>query len=161
MQRRELFKNLSKKIKKDTPETIIIRPPYFLNEDDFSKCLECEGVCKNVCDENIISLLEDKSPQLIFENGGCTYCDECAKVCPNDVLKLEYKKTIEAKIIINELMCLSWQKTMCFSCKDPCLDNAIDFQGMFYPTINQDLCTSCGFCIKYCPVSAIKITPSV
>jgi ferredoxin-type protein NapF len=45
---------------------------------------------------------------------------------------------------------------MCFSCKDPCLDDAIDFIAMFRPEINSN-CTSCGFCIKYCPVDAIEI----
>ena len=39
---------------------------------------------------------------------------------------------------------------MCFSCKDPCLDNAIDFKAMFMPEIN-DKCTSCGFCLSRCP----------
>ncbi len=37
------------------------------------------------------------------------------------------------------------------------LENAIDFQAMFMPTINQDKCTSCGFCISRCPVDAIDI----
>ena len=57
-------------------------------------------------------------------------------------MKLEYKKNINAKIEINVLECLSWNQTMCFSCKDPCLDDAITFLGMF---------------IKVCPTNAIKI----
>ena len=28
---------------------------------------------------------------------------------------------------IDVLKCLSWNQTMCFSCKDPCLDDAIDY----------------------------------
>ena len=91
-----------------------------------------------------------------FSNSGCTYCDLCAISCQNGVLNIEDKKQIEAKIEIDILTCLSWQNTMCFSCKDPCLENAIDFLGMFRPTINQN-CTSCGFCIKVCPTNAIKI----
>ncbi len=46
---------------------------------------------------------------------------------------------------------------MCFSCKDPCLDDAIEFIGMFRPEIIDDKCTSCGFCIKACPTQAIEI----
>jgi len=34
------------------------------------------------------------------------------------------------------------------------LDNAIEFLGLFKPSIN-DNCTSCGFCISYCPTNAI------
>lgn len=46
---------------------------------------------------------------------------------------------------------------MCFSCKDPCLDDAIEFLGMFRPEIVTDKCTSCGFCLRACPTSAIEI----
>ena len=59
---------------------------------------------------------------------------------------------------IDLIKCLSWNQTMCFSCKDPCLDNAIKFLAMFRPEINTDNCTSCGFCIKVCPTDAITIT---
>ena len=108
------------------------------------------------CEENIIFIQEDFTPKLDFSSNGCTYCDLCAIACPNEVLKLEYKKNIDAKIEIDVLSCLSWNQTMCFSCKDPCLDDAIDFLAMFRPSIN-DKCTSCGFCIKVCPTNAIKI----
>ena len=99
---------------------------------------------------------DDLTSKLDFTSSGCTQCDECANVCPNAVLKLEYKKHINAKIEIDVLSCLAWNQTMCFSCKDPCLDDAIDFLGMFRPSINSS-CTSCGFCIKTCPTNAIKI----
>ena len=46
---------------------------------------------------------------------------------------------------------------MCFSCKDPCLDDAIQFLGMFRPEIDENLCTSCGFCLKVCPTDAITL----
>ena len=68
----------------------------------------------------------------------------------------ENKRNINAKIEIDILSCLSWNKTMCFSCKDPCFENAIEFLAMFRPSINNN-CTSCGFCIKTCPTNAIKI----
>lgn len=158
MKRRELFSSLVSSFgKKDEKQEKIVRPPYFEDESIFlSNCTNCDGVCSTVCEENIIIIQEDFSPKLDFSNSGCTYCDKCANVCPNDVLKVELKKKIEAKIEIDILSCLSWNKTMCFSCKDPCLDNAIDFLAMFRPSINQN-CISCGFCIKTCPTNAIKI----
>jgi ferredoxin-type protein NapF len=157
MERRELFSSLVSSFKKDEKQEKIIRPPYYKDENIFfTNCKDCEGLCATACQENIIFIQEDFTPKLDFTSRGCTYCDECAKVCPNEVLNLENKKRISAKIEIDILACLSWNKTMCFSCKDPCLDNAIDFLAMFRPSIN-DKCTSCGFCIKSCPTSAIKI----
>lgn len=157
MKRRELFSSLASSIKKDEKQEKIIRPPYFEDESVFlTNCIECDGICSTVCEENIIIMQEDKTPKLDFTNSGCTYCDECANACPHDVLLLENKKNIDAKIEIDILKCLSWNQTMCFSCKDPCLDDAIEFIAMFRPEI-QDNCTSCGYCIKTCPVDAIKI----
>jgi len=157
MKRRELFSSLVSSFKKDEKQEKIIRPPYFKDEDIFfTNCKDCEGLCATVCEENIIFIQEDCTPKLDFTSSGCTYCDKCAEVCPNEILSVEDKKRIDVKIEIDVLSCLSWNQTMCFSCKDPCLDNAIDFLGMFRPSIN-DSCTSCGFCIKTCPTNAIKI----
>jgi len=161
MERRELFGSLfspfkgEKKEKKD----VVVRPPYFQSEDSFYKgCFECTDTpCITFCEENIIVIKEDKTPVLDFKLGGCTYCDECAKVCPNDVLKVEYKKSINVKVEIDIMRCMSWHQTMCFSCKDPCLDDAIDFLGMFRPSIDGEKCTNCGFCIGVCPSDAIVI----
>ena len=157
MKRRELFSSLASSFKQKEKQEKILRPPYFNDESIFfTNCISCEGLCSTVCEENILFIQEDFTPKLDFSNSGCTYCDECAKVCPNDVLKIEYKKIIDAKIEIDLLSCLAWNQTMCFSCKDPCLDDAIDFLAMFRPSINNN-CTSCGFCIKVCPTNAIRI----
>ena len=157
MKRRELFSSLASSINKEKKQERVIRPPYFEDESVFlTNCIECDGICSTVCEENIIVIQEDKTPKLDFSNSGCTYCDECANACPHDVLLLENKKHIDAKIEIDILKCLSWNQTMCFSCKDPCLDDAIEFIAMFRPEI-KDNCTSCGYCIKTCPVDAIKI----
>ncbi|MDP2894444.1 MAG: 4Fe-4S binding protein, partial [Sulfurimonas sp.] len=120
------------------------------------ECNKCDAKCATVCEEDIIKISDDKTPYLIFSSSGCTYCDKCAISCEFGVLTLENKKLIGAKVTINKTKCLSWSHTMCFSCKDPCLDKAIDFQAMFMPLIN-DKCTSCGFCISRCPTDAIEI----
>lgn len=158
MKRRELFSSLASSFTKKEKQEKIIRPPYFKNEEIFlTNCIECsDKKCSIVCEENIILILENGTPAISFENNGCSYCDECANACEHEVLNLEDKKNINTKIEIDPLSCLSWNQTMCFSCKDPCLDDAIDFLAMFRPEINEN-CTSCGYCIKYCPTSAIKI----
>jgi ferredoxin-type protein NapF len=154
MERRNFFKNLtnSKKSKR-----VVIRPPYFEEEGSFEKCVECDGKCADVCETKIIFISEDNKPFLDFSQNGCTFCDECAKICPEDVLKVEFKDIVDAEIVIDPKKCMSWSKNICFSCKDPCLENAIEFAGMFYPEIIADKCTACGFCIKYCPTEAIIV----
>ena len=88
---------------------------------------------------------------------GCTYCGDCASVCKSGVLSLEDKKNISVWVDINKSNCMSWSGVMCFSCKDPCLEDAIEFKAMFMPSIDKDKCTSCGFCIGRCPSNAIEL----
>ena len=93
MKRRELFSSLVSSFKKDEKQEKIIRPPYYKDEVlCFTNCKECERLCATVCEENIIFIQEDFTPKLDFSSNGCTYCDLCAIACPNEVLKLEYKK---------------------------------------------------------------------
>lgn len=160
MERRELFSSLTSSFsKKDGSKSNVIRPPYYQDESDFHKhCIECEGTCGNVCEEHIIKIADDKTPYLDFSHSGCTYCDACVHACEFGVLNVESKQLIHAHVSIDILKCLSWNQTMCFSCKDPCFDDAIVFLGMFRPEIQSDKCTACGFCIKACPTMAISIT---
>jgi len=154
--RRELFSSLAF-TKKNKQESNVVRPPYFESEDIFSKCADCAGECVKACDENIIKFAKDNSPILDFSHNGCTYCDKCALACEYGVLKLVYKKSIKATFKIDILKCLSWQKTMCFSCKEVCLDDAINFLALFRAEIDYEKCTNCGFCLGICPTNAIKI----
>ncbi|MFA7084448.1 MAG: ferredoxin-type protein NapF [Arcobacteraceae bacterium] len=157
MKRRELFSSLFSSKEKREFNQEFIRPPYFSNEDSFHKeCIKCEGKCSTVCEENIIVIHTDKTPYLNFDQSGCTFCDACAKECPFEVLSLEFKSQVNAVFEIDMLKCLSWNSTMCFSCKDPCFSNAIEFLGMFRPTINTNICTGCGFCVNICPTKAIS-----
>ncbi len=166
MKRRELFSSFTSAFREDSKAEVkesIIRPPYYAELDAFSLCVECEDKkCATACDENIIIIREDGSPKLdLTTPTGCTFCDECAKVCEADVLQVDKMRKIDALIEIDILKCLSWHQTMCFSCKEPCLENAIDFLGMFRPSIDQNKCTSCGFCVYRCPSEAITIVGSI
>jgi len=159
IQKRELFGSLMSSFKKGGRKEIsTIRPPYFRDENSFiENCINCDGKCALSCEENIIIIQDDKTPILDFSKGGCTYCDKCAKACEFEVLYLENKKNINARITIDVLKCISWHKTMCFSCKEVCMDDAIDFLGLFRPEIDMEKCTSCGFCVNVCPTEAIKV----
>ena len=160
--RREFFKNITKPLH-STKDEAILRPPYGFDESLFqSKCIECEEKsCATYCEEGIIVIKSDGTPTLNFKKSGCTFCQECALACKKGVLSLENKnETINALFQIDFKSCLSHQGTICFSCKEPCLDDAILFTGMFKPVIDETLCTNCGFCISKCPTNAIsyKIT---
>jgi len=160
MRRRELFSFLSSSVKgeKRKKNIPIVRPPYFHNADAFDKeCINCDGLCATSCQEHIIFIGEDKTPRIDFSSSGCTYCDDCAIACQSDVLQVKHKSFINLEVTINQKTCLSWQGIMCFSCKDPCLEDAIEFKAMFMPTIDLDKCTACGFCISRCPSLAINI----
>ncbi|MCX6077462.1 MAG: 4Fe-4S binding protein [Campylobacterales bacterium] len=177
MQRRELFSFLSSQLKPKAEKESYLRPPYFSDINAFdTECQKCDGKCATLCQEQIIVINSDKTPSLDFSKSGCTYCDACALACDEvflecavsereevlskrefDVLKIEDKKMIDAEISINEKTCLSWIGVMCFSCKDPCLEDAIEFKAMFMPTIDMQKCTACGFCISRCPTLAIDV----
>ncbi len=157
MQRRELFSSLASLHKEEKKQEEFIRPPYYSDLSLFhNECNKCDAVCATACEEDIIAIASDKTPYLLFTKNGCTYCDKCAEACQFGVLTLDAKSQIAAIVSINKEKCLSWDHTMCFSCKDPCLENAIDFKAMFMPQIN-DKCTACGFCISRCPTDAIEI----
>ena len=161
MERRELFSSLRSSFQNTNEKRVqrVIRPPYFNKELDFENiCKTCtEKSCLDVCEVDIIEIQEDGTPILNLAQSGCTYCDECAVACEKNVLTLEHKKNINAKFSIGLLECMSWNQTMCFSCKDPCLEDAIQFLGMFRPEIDENLCTSCGFCLTVCPTDAISL----
>ena len=160
--RREFFKSFTRPLNQNQEESILlIRPPYGKNESAFqSKCPSCNTkACATFCDEKIIVILEDGTPSLDFSKNGCTFCDECAKVCSESVLSLDNIQTadkINAIFHIDFNKCVAHEGVICHSCKEPCIDDAILFNGMFNPIIDENRCTGCGFCISRCPTQAIN-----
>ena len=135
-----------------------VRLPYCDDLSLFQKhCTTCEDKpCVDVCEQEIIKIDEQGIPYLVFVDKGCTFCDDCIKPCPEDFLDADLPR-IQGKIELNILKCLAWNQVMCFSCKDPCIDDAINFLGLFRPEIDLEKCTNCGYCIGVCPVDAITI----
>jgi ferredoxin-type protein NapF len=111
------------------------------------------------CEEEIILIRADGTPMLNFTKKGCTFCEACAEVCTSNVLSLEYpeyREKINAKFVISTTDCVAHNGVICFSCKEPCIDDAILFNGMFNPVIDMNLCTGCGYCLGRCPTQAIS-----
>ena len=142
----------------------VVRPPYGLEESLFqSECIECESkACVASCDEQIILIEEDGTPRLNFSNSGCTFCEECAEACEFEVLSLDNIHSsdhVNATFQISIQSCIAHNGVICFSCKEPCIDDAILFNGLFNPVIDDDKCTGCGFCLGRCPTEAISYIP--
>ncbi len=171
--RREFFKSLpffpslikeevnnrdTEKTEKSEKKIPLIRPPYSYGSD-FSLCKDCEGKCIDICEEGILKRFKDKSPYIVFNLKGCSFCEKCVDVCDLGVLSKDKPAKIYMDISINPNKCMAWHGVMCFSCKDPCIDNAIKFEGLFKPKIDLSLCSGCGFCINVCPSGAIEINP--
>ncbi|MEA1880097.1 MAG: ferredoxin-type protein NapF [Campylobacterota bacterium] len=144
--------------------SLVVRPPYGQDESVFqSECVICESkACVSSCDEQIIFIQEDGTPSLNFSKSGCTFCEDCTSVCEANVLSLENVHTSEqlnATFRIGIEGCVAHHGVICFSCKEPCIDDAILFNGMFNPVIDMDKCTGCGFCLGRCPTQAIDFSP--
>ena len=163
--RRDFLNTFRKPLAQNTEASpLVVRPPYGLDESLFqSECVTCESkACVASCDEKIIMIGEDGTPALDFSKSGCTFCEECATVCEPSVLSLENTHTAEqlnAVFQISTEACVAHHGVICFSCKEPCIDDAILFNGLFNPVIDDDKCTSCGFCLARCPADAIAYTP--
>jgi len=159
--RRDFLRSFTKPLaqtKEETPS--LVRPPYGKSESAFqNECPSCEShACVTSCDEKIIIIAEDGTPTLTFKQNGCTFCDACALACTEGVLNLEHTYNAEqlnAVFRISTEACVAHHGVICYSCKEPCIDDAILFNGMFNPVIDDDRCTGCGFCISRCPTQAI------
>ena len=159
--RRDFFKKLVEPVSsvKEEPTPTFLRPPYVVDNSLFDKeCIECETKdCASACYENIIVIEAGGTPIINFSKSGCTFCQDCANACKRDVLKItEDNEKINATFLIVKDRCMAHNGSICFSCKEPCLDNAILFKGMFEPIIDLEKCTSCGFCLSRCPTNAIE-----
>ena len=159
LRKREAFASLSTLFRpKASTQSASLRPPYAHDMALFSTlCATCvENPCIASCEENIIVLDNEKAPSLLFAQGGCTFCKECALACPLGVLKVEEEPTIQAIFNIDTKQCMAWNSVICNSCADVCNAKAITFFSMLRPLLDKEKCTRCGFCYGICPSNAVK-----
>jgi len=160
--RRDFFSSIRKHFGQGEGGTpLLLRPPYGESESLFqSECPACESkACVASCDEKIIWITDEGIPALCFEQNGCTFCEACALACPEEVLFLSKEREVDklnAVFKISIESCVAHDGVICYSCKEPCIDDAILFNGLFNPVIDDEKCTACGFCIARCPTQAIS-----
>ena len=132
-----------------------IAPPYFCGEFD---CSGCDAPCVSACEKELLSF-ENERVNFKFKSFGCDFCEKCALACEDagrEVLNLKFSSKIQAKFSIDVNACLAWNGTICCSCQDICKFRAIDFFGVFRPSINQK-CAGCAQCMEVCFVNSIKM----
>lgn len=129
-----------------------VNPPYFGGKFN---CKDCNALCVASCDRNLLKFNEE-SVEFVTNEYGCNFCEKCAKACPNGVLSLENKHTINAFAKINVNSCLAWNDTICYNCYDVCKYGAIEYFGVFRPSINKS-CVGCGECLGSCFIKAVNL----
>lgn len=133
-------------------------PPGFLGNRP-EVCCDCTS-CIDNCPTNVI-VARDGWPALDFFRGDCTFCGECATMCPHtDALFAGAPRAFLHVAAINA-DCLPANGVDCQACRDHCPTDAIRFRprlgGPFLPQIDEAACTGCGACITVCPVSAVSV----
>ena len=146
-------RNLFAKFKQREPR--LIAPPYFSGEFD---CINCHAPCVSSCQRELLEF-DDGRVKFNQYKLGCNFCKECAIACESigkSVLNLAYPAKINASVEINTATCLAWNEVICCNCLDICKFRAIEYLGMFRPTVN-DSCVGCSECVSVCVNNSVIV----
>ena len=125
---------------------------------------ECEfgcmglGSCVRACKFGAISIVNGIAS---IDREKCTGCGACAAECPKNVISIEKEEQKTA------VLCSSTDKGAkvklycsagcigCMLCQKNCPNGAVTVTNNL-ASINSDLCTNCGACVKVCPKKVIS-----
>jgi len=141
---------------------IPLRPPWAVDEADFTAICDRCGDCIQTCPTKIIKKDRGSFPVIDFSRGECTFCADCVTACkPGALLKIQSAVAWQIVATIDHDKCIAFKKVECRSCYDPCETKAIKMKarvsGIAMPSVNGDNCNGCGACIAVCPTQAINM----
>lgn len=140
------------------------RPPWALDEHEFTEtCTRC-GACIKQCEEQILVEARGKFPVVDFKRGECTFCEACVVCCEPKALQISSEEAREQpwdlEIRLNH-HCVTQKGVVCQICGDQCLERVFRFRprvgGSMQMEMDLEKCTGCGACIAPCPVDALTI----
>ena len=140
-----------------------VRPPWAVPESKFvDLCSRCDE-CVKVCGEFVLRRGSGGYPEADFRSGACTFCGECARNCPGNVLRVDQPRASawdQPRVEVSST-CLARQGTVCRACGDACEARALRFRlalgGRSEPIPDPLRCTGCGACVYVCPVEAVIV----
>lgn len=152
-----------------------IRPPYALEELEFSfSCSRCDA-CIAACPENVLfklpahtGLTAAGSPAMDLAHKACVLCEEwpCVNACeagalifPEQDEEGEIPLPFLAICQVDTQKCLPYTGPECGACEASCpIEGALSWSNE-RPEIVQELCVGCGACLAACIVEpkAIKV----
>ncbi len=140
------------------------RPPWALEELEFTElCTRC-GECIKQCEEQILIEARGKFPVVEFRRGECTFCEVCVEVCEPKALRIrseeERERPWSLEVQVNH-DCVAQKGVVCQVCGDQCLERVFRFiprvGGAVQMEMTLENCTGCGACIAPCPVNALTM----
>lgn len=147
-----------------TVEDSAIIMPWVKSAASFTDdCTRC-GKCVSACETNVIINGDGGFPTVDFSRGECTFCYQCADVCPEPIFLPQASAPWQIKADIKQ-NCLAYQNVECRSCGETCDTMAIQFKlqlnKVAQPVINVDDCSGCGACVSVCPTAAIHVSNTI
>ena len=141
----------------------LTRPPWALNETDFTEvCTRCHA-CLPACPSHLIVKGLAGYPEISFAQQGCDYCQACVNSCETGALNLNAVNNQlpwQQQAFIDET-CFAKNGIVCRSCGEICESRAIRFKpalaGRSQITLDTSLCNGCGECVHVCPAQSITI----
>jgi len=170
-----------------TANSLMLRPPGALDEEDFLKtCIKC-GMCVEACPFDTLKLAtpgDNKpigTPYFTPRDTPCYMCPDipCVPICPTDALDITKVSNSQGDLdistaqmgtaVVDSKNCIAFWGIQCDACYRACplLDVAIKVEyekndrtgkhAFLKPVVDSDFCTGCGLCERACVTEKASI----